>query len=323
LGSGDTALKIITKEQLSGILDPVDALGEIERAFRLYSAGEVTMPPVAHLGFDEPPGDCHIKAAHIRGEPIFAVKVASGFYRNPSLGLPSSNGLVMVFSAATGAPLALLEDQGLITDMRTALAGVVATSLGRPDGFGTVGIVGAGTQARLQLEYLHRLRGPVQARVWSRSTEELEPYLSDTRARGIVIEAREDLQELCAECDTLITTTPATSPLIESAWVSAGTHITAVGADAEGKQELDPGLFGRARGILVDSREQCVDHAEVCHAVKAGIVEQDALVEIGEALAGQDWQLNPTGDITIADLSGLGASDAMMARVVWNALADI
>ena len=314
-------MRIIDREQIAQVLDLNAALGEIERAFRLYSAGEVTMPSVGYLGFEDPPGDCHIKAAHVHGEPIFAVKVASGFYRNPARGLPSSNGLVMVFCAETGTPLVLLDDKGLITDVRTALAGVVASSLGHPFGFGTVGIVGAGTQARLQLEYLHRLRGPVQARVWSRSTDELEPYVSELRTKGIDVEARNDLQELCAECDTLITTTPATSPLIESAWVSAGTHITAVGADAEGKQELDPALFGRARGILVDSRNQCVDHAEVCHAVKAGIVEQELLVEIGEALAGQDWQLNPKGDITIADLSGLGASDAMMARLVWDALA--
>ena len=313
-------MKIIGRDQIAGVIDLNDALGEIERAFRLFSAGEVTMPPVTYLGFEEPPGDCHIKAAHIRGEPVFAVKVASGFYRNPSLGLPSSNGLVMVFSAETGAPLALLDDRGLITDARTALAGVVATTLGRPDGFRTVGIVGAGTQARLQLEYLHRLKGPLHARVWSRSAEELDPYLADLSSKGVRIEAREDLQQLCAECDTLVTTTPSTTALVQSDWVSPGTHITAVGADAEGKQELDPLLFERARGILVDSRDQCVDHAEVCHAVKAGIVRAESLVEIGEALSGREWQLNSGGDITIADLSGLGASDAMMAQIIWNAV---
>ena len=312
-------MKIIDRDQIAEVIDLNDALGEIERAFRLFSAGKVTMPPVAYLGFTEPPGDCHIKAAHIHGEPVFAVKVSSGFYRNPSLGLPSSNGLVMVISAETGAPLALLEDRGLITDVRTALAGVVATTLGCPDGFGTVGIVGAGIQARFQLEYLHRLKGPLEAQVWSRSTEELEPYVRDLISKGVRVEAREDLQQLCTECDTLVTTTPSTKALIHSDWVSPGTHITAVGADADGKQELDPLLFERAKGILVDSRDQCVDHAEVCHAVKAGIVRADALVEIGEALSGQNWQNNPSGDITIADLSGLGASDAMMAQIIWNA----
>lgn len=313
-------LRVIEREQISSVLELKDALTCIERSFRLFSDGRVTAPPVSHLGFRNPPGDCHIKAAHIHGESVFAVKISNGFYENPSRGLPSSNGLVMVFCADTGTPLAVLEDRGLITDMRTALAGVVASLVARPDGFGIVGIIGAGTQARLQLEYLHRLRGPVKARVWSRSSAEVQPYLQEMRAKGIEIEARDDLRELCAECDMLITTTPASEPLVDSAWVSAGTHITAVGADAEGKQELDPALFGRARGVLVDSRDQCVDHAEVCHAVTAGIITQDTLVEIGEALSGQEWQLNPAGDITIADLSGLGVSDAMMAQVVWDAL---
>jgi ornithine cyclodeaminase len=204
--------------------------------------------------------------------------------------------------------------------MRTALAGVVVSRLARPDGFGTVGIIGAGTQARLQLEYLSRLRGPVQARVWTRSAEEVKPYLVDLRSKGIEVEARQDLSELCAECDLLVTTTPSTAALIQNSWVTAGTHITAVGADAKGKQELDPRLFGRSRGILVDSRDQCLDHAEVSHAVAAGLVSPESLVEIGEALSGRDWQLNTDGDITIADLSGLGATDAMMAQAVWESL---
>jgi ornithine cyclodeaminase len=312
-------LRVIDREDIAQVLDLRSALACVERSFRLFSEGAVSAPLVSHIPFAEPPGDCHVKAAHVHGEPVFAVKVSNGFYRNPLLGLPSSNGLVLVFSAATGAPLAVLEDRGLITDMRTALAGVVVSSLARPNGIGTVGIVGAGTQARLQLEYLHRLRGPLKAGVWSRSAEELGPYVDDMRQKGIEPEAFEDLAALCAESDVLITTTPATSPLLQEAWVSPGTHITAVGADAKGKQELDPRLFGRARGILVDSREQCVDHAEVCRAVTAGIVRPESLVEIGEALAGKAWQLNPAGDITIADLSGLGATDALLAQAAWKA----
>jgi ornithine cyclodeaminase len=224
----------------------------------------------------------------------------------------------MVFSAETGAPLALLQDEGLITDVRTALAGVVATSLARPDGFGTVGIVGTGIQARLQLELLHILKGPVQARVWGRTSPAVEQYLDDIRAKGIAIESSNSVRELCGECDTIITTTPSTKALVEDSWVRAGTHITAIGADAEGKQELETALFARARGILVDSREQCIDHAEAHYAVRAGIVQPEELVEIGAALDGVKWQNNVAGDITIADLSGLGATDAMMAQLILH-----
>lgn len=313
-------MQIIDRQTIAGILDLEAALDGVQKSFRLYSAGKVTSPPVAHLGFVDPPGDCHIKSAHLHGEPSFAVKVSNGFYDNPARGLPSSNGLIMVFCAQTGAPLALLQDEGLITDMRTALAGVVATSLARPDGFGTVGIIGTGIQARLQLEYLHRLKGPVAARVWGRSSTGVDRYLADMRTRVIDVQPCSTVRELCGQCQTLITTTPSTSALIDSDWVAAGTHITAVGADAEGKQELDPRLYSRARGILVDSRAQCADHAESQHAVRAGLLRRETLVEIGAALDGATWQTDAAGDITIADLSGLGASDAMMAQLVLKRL---
>ena len=314
-------MQLLDRKQIAEVLDLEDALGGVEKSFQLYSAGKATMPPVAYLGFRDPPGDCHIKSAHLHGEPMFAVKIATGFYDNPSKGLPSSNGCIVVISAETGAPLALLQDEGLITDVRTGLAGVVATSLACPHGFGTVGIVGTGIQARLQLEYLHKLKGPVIAKVWGRSTAATEHYVNDMRLSGVEVEATESIRDLCEQCNTLITTTPSTEPLVESDWVRPGTHITAVGADAEGKQELDAALFARARGALVDSRDQCVDHAEAHYAVQAGIIKAEALIEIGEALAGIEWHSNPTGDITIADLSGLGASDAILAQTVLSAAA--
>ncbi|MGB5625186.1 MAG: hypothetical protein WBM61_05590, partial [Woeseiaceae bacterium] len=145
-------------------------------------------------------------------------------------------------------------------------------------------------------------------------------YLADMRAKGITIGSCNSVRELCAECDTIITTTPSTEALVKSSWVRTGSHITAIGADAEGKQELDTKLFGRAEGILVDSREQCVDHAEAHYAVQAGIVKPKELVEIGEALEGAPWRNNPAGDITIADLSGLGASDAILAQAILSAV---
>lgn len=309
-------MQIIDRKTIAATLDLETAFDGVQQSYRLYSSGQVTSAPVGHLGFENPPGDCHIKSAHLHGEPCFAVKVSNGFYDNPAQGLPSSNGLILVFSAETGVPLALLLDEGLITDMRTALAGVVATSLACPDGFGTIGIIGTGIQARLQLEYLHRLRGPVEARVWGRSADSVDRYVQDVRSRDIEVRACDTLAELCASCKTLITTTPSTTPLIENRMVGAGTHITAVGADATGKQEIDTMLFSRARGVLVDSREQCADHAECQHAVRAGVLAPESMIEIGNALDGAEWRTNLAGDITIADLSGLGASDAMMAQLV-------
>src|SRR5580658_7578580 len=124
----------------------------MENGFVAYSRGEVVVPPVGHLDFADPPGDCHIKYGYIRGDDTFTVKMATGFYRNPDIGLPSSNGAMLVFSARTGEPLALLHDEGYLTDVRTAAAGAVAAKYLAPREVECIGMVGAGTQAHLQLQ---------------------------------------------------------------------------------------------------------------------------------------------------------------------------
>ena len=143
--------EIIGRDEIERILPRVDLLDIMEEGFAAYSRGEVTVPPPGELLFDDPPGDVHIKYGYIRNDDYYVIKIASGFYRNPELGLPSSNGLMLLFSRQTGCLTAVLLDEGRLTDVRTAAAGAVVAKYLAPKTVGCIGIVGAGIQARLQL----------------------------------------------------------------------------------------------------------------------------------------------------------------------------
>jgi ornithine cyclodeaminase/alanine dehydrogenase-like protein (mu-crystallin family) len=156
----------------------------------------------------------------------------------------------------------------------------------------TLGIVGAGTQARLQASLITRLLGLKHVLVWSRDSaraaELAARVMSETRNDDVANGERVDaaaasLANLCAQSDLIVTTTPATRPLLMNDMIRAGTRIVAVGADSPGKQELDEHLIARAR-LVVDSRAQCVDHGEVGWAVRAGLVAPDTLIELGALL---------------------------------------
>ena len=143
-------MRVVSLPEILAALDEDAALAAVAEGFRRYSAGQVQVAAVGHLAFADPPGDCHIKSAHLAGDDVFVVKLATSFYRNPERGLSSSNGFMAVISAETGEILALLHDQGQLTDRRTAMAGAIAArAIARP-GSATLGVVGAGIQARLQ-----------------------------------------------------------------------------------------------------------------------------------------------------------------------------
>ena len=114
-------MKIVGLTEIRKLLAGTDQLPAIAEAFHAYAAGQATVPPVGHLPLPE--GDCHIKYGHLAGGDVYVIKIASGFHGNPAKGLPPGNGCMMVFDAGTGAPLALLQDEGWLTDLRTGLAG--------------------------------------------------------------------------------------------------------------------------------------------------------------------------------------------------------
>lgn len=308
-------MKWFDKEAILAAIDADQVIETITRAFVDHSAGKVQSLAVGHLRFDRPPGDVHVKGAHIGGRDLFAIKIASSFYENPTRGLPSSNGMMLVFDALTGAPLGVLSDEGALTDLRTAVAGAIAARLIAPTNPRILGVVGAGTQAALQAHWIARTTSVEKVRVWARSPERADRLAGLLRAEGRDVETAASLGDLCREADVIVTTTPARDPLIGAEAARPGLRVVAVGADAPGKRELAPDLMAAAQFILVDSRSQCAAYGD-----SAGVVEPARMVEIGEALAAPTVPRLPDEAIAIADLTGIGAQDAAIAELAWRSL---
>jgi ornithine cyclodeaminase len=311
-------VKTASLEQIKSVLPSLDLLAAIEEGFAAYSAGRAVIPPVGELLLEN--GEVHIKYGYLKEGEYYVVKIASGFFGNPKLGLPSNNGLMMLFSQRTGAPAALLLDEGHLTDVRTAVAGAIAAKHLAPNDVERIGILGTGVQARLQLQHLEQVTACRDVLAWGRSEEPLARYRGDMKKRGFTVETTLNAETLLSNCNLVVTTTPSTEPLLHTADLQAGTHITAVGSDTPHKQELDGAILRRADVVVADSIEQSVLRGEIHRALASGDVEQGDLIELGDIISGKAPGRTSDDQVTVADLTGLAVQDLKIATAVYEAL---
>ncbi len=310
-------MKTISLEQIKEILPRLDLIPAIEAGFVAYSAGRAVVPPVGELLLDK--GEVHIKYGYLRHHDYYVIKIASGFYQNPGLGLPSSNGLMLLFSQETGELKSILLDEGHLTDIRTAVAGAIAAKYLAAKKVERIGMVGTGIQARLQLRYLKGVTTCRQVLVWGRGEPQLSHYRHDMGAEGFAIETTRNATDILRTCNLVITTTPATEPLLHVSDVRTGTHITAVGADTPHKQELDPAILRKADLVVADSIVQCLARGEIYKAIQSKRITQDRLVELGNIIAGETPGRTSDDQVTVADLTGVAVQDIKIATAVYEA----
>jgi ornithine cyclodeaminase len=307
----------LSEPELRAAVTPKRAVEVIREAFRADGEARTHVPPVINLEVPSARGEFHIKTAYIEGFPHVAVKVASGFYDNPSRGLPSGSGMMALFDASSGMPAALLLDNGFLTDLRTGAAGAVAADYLAPQRITTVGVIGSGVQARFQVRCLRVVREFTRIIAWSPTRARLEAYCAEMRAEGFDAIAAASAEEVCAAADMLITATPARDPFIRASWLRDGIHVTAVGSDSPGKRELDPDCLIRADIIVVDRYEQCAAFGEL-----SGVVGTPHNVhgELGEIVADRKPGRTSGTQITIADLTGVGFQDTAIASEAFRSL---
>jgi ornithine cyclodeaminase len=307
---------VLQIEEIERLLPGLDLMTPIGDGFIAYSRGRALVPPPGELSFDEPCGDVHIKYGHIAGDDDYVVKIASGFYDNPALGLPVGNGLMLVFARQTGELRAVLLDGGLLTRIRTGVAGALAARHLAPAEISCIGVIGAGNQARWQVRMLAKVLACRDVLVFSEPRDEIAAYRRDMGLDGFSVAPAASPAEVAEACRLIVTTTPAREPVLPGAAVRPGTHITAVGADTPGKQELDADLFRRADLVVGDSRSQCLARGECAHAVAEGALDPDRIAELGSVIAGDAAGRTDPGQITIADLTGVAVQDIAIARAV-------
>ena len=319
---------VLSLEEIRQFVDIPRLIQAIERGFVSYSQGRSEVPPVGFLHFDDPPGDVHIKYGYIHGGDYYVLKVASAFYRNTESNQAVNDGVVLVFSAQTGGIEFVLQDEGWLTDIRTAAAGAVAARHLANRTIDTIGIVGTGVQARLQLELLRNVVDCRKCLVWGRCQEKAQQMIDELHQEpviqewGIEISLANDLDQLIAKSRLIVTTTPASTPLIMSDRVQAGTHITAMGSDDHGKQELDSDLLAKADRVVADSISQCVDHGECHSAIRDRKIEASAVLELGDVISDPEKGRTHENQITIADLTGVAVQDIEVATMVAKAYLD-
>ena len=319
---------VLELDEIKRLINTRQLIQEIETGFALYSEGKVNVPPVGFLHFDDPPGDVHIKYGFISGDEYYVMKMASGFYDNPKLGLPASDGLLLVFSQKTGELKLILLDKCWLTDMRTAAAGAVAAKHLAANTIHHIGIVGTGVQARMQLEMLRTVVDCKSCLVWGRDSTKVQGMIEDLRATegvqgwGLNIQAAETLDDLVSQCNLIVTTTSAKNPLIQAHQVQSGTHITAMGSDDHGKQELEAEVLAKADVVVADSVSQCVDHGECSYAVRDGLIEEGSILELGQVIKDPAIGRTSEDQLTVADLTGVAVQDIQIAKMVDRALMD-
>ncbi len=314
-------MQILIEDDVRSSIDMASCIDACEQAFAAYSTGSAELPSVIHLDIPESKGEIHVKAGHIHGAPYYAVKAASGFY---AVDPPAIDGLVVVFDSRDGAPAAFLLDNGYVTDLRTGAAGGVAARHLAPEQIRTVAVIGTGAQARYQLDALAIVKPSFSlVRVWGRNADRAVQCVNDLRSRpglpgGCVFETATSVEAAVEAADVVITCTASIEPLVQASWLSPGSHVTAVGSDGLGKQELDPAVLDGADLLVVDSRDQCSRLGELQHAPG----EASRAIELGEICAGSRPGRTTDSQLTVCDLTGLGVQDVAAANAVMQGAGD-
>ena len=290
----------------------------IDKAFASLATEEVIMPPVLSMNLPEVNAEVDIKTAFIPGLDTFTIKVSPGFFDNPAKGLPSLNGLMVALSAETGIVKTVLLDNGYLTDIRTAAAGGVATRHLAPQQVKTIGIIGAGMQARLQLKAALLERDTEKVLVWNRTLMSAQKFAVEMEEEtGVSIKVADDIESLVRSSQLVITTTASRQPLIQADYLHPGLHITATGSDASEKCELDPAILELADMFVVDRIQQSQERGEMRLAIEQGVLVSDfKAIELGDICSSKVTGRTSENQITICDLTGTGVQDTAISNYV-------
>ncbi len=307
----------LSGQEVESLLDMKGTLTVVEEAFRQHGLKKVQMPPKLYLYFKKHNGDLRTMPAYLEEQDITGVKIVNVHPDNPKNGLPTVMALVILNSTKTGAPVAIM-DGTYLTDMRTGAAGGVAVKyLGRRNAK-TVGFVGAGNQAKTQLLGIKEVVDIEEIRVTSTSEKGTLAFKSEMEKRmGCDIIPKKSIRDVC-NCDILVTTTPSREPIVKNEWIADGTHINAIGADAPGKEELDPEILKRSK-VVVDDIPQASHSGEVNVPISKNLFSvMDICCELGEVIAGKKKARKSDSDITVFDSTGLAIQDVATADMVFQ-----
>ncbi len=307
--------RILSEEDLRACVpNDADALSAIENGFTWLIEGRVEMPPIMHFDVAARK-EVDVKGAVVRGEPAFAIKIASGFYDNPARGLASCSSSFVILDSETGMTRAICVDNGYLMDLRTGLAGAVSVKHMARKSASRLGVIGTGTQARWQARCINLVRPLTKVVAFGRNTDALATYCAEmTQELGVPVEAASSPAKVLSSTDMTVTTTPSKQPLVTANMILPGHHITAMGSDMPGKRELAPNCLERADIIGCDDIDQCLNNGELQQL--SG--QRDTVVPLGALTSGAVHLDRPDHAISICDLTGTGVQDTAIALLALD-----
>lgn len=310
-------IRILNEREIRSLvaLEP-SVIAAIETGFSELDKGNALVPPIMMIPVPEKTGEVDIKSAYIKGYGQLAIKVASGFFENSRLGLPSQSGQMLVLSADTGFLQGVLLDNGYLTQVRTGAAGAVAAKYLAPQQVDAVGVIGSGVQARFQMQALMQVRPFSTIHMFSLDAEDdKDRYVRDMQqALKVQVVKSASIEAVVKECAVVVTTTPARRGFIKAEWLHPGLHITAMGSDTQEKQELEADVLTAADVVACDLKSQSFRLGELRSALAQKLMTMDsAVVELGAIINGSARGRSDDRQITVCDLTGVGVQDTMIA----------
>ncbi len=326
-----STLRVLSAQDIQRVFTVTDALDAVEEAYRQKAEGKGVAWPMVYAAFEPGVADMDIRSGDLAGSELFGLKLTAWFSRNPEQGLPEIYGTTLICDDTTGTPVALL-NASAITGLRTGAAAALGIKwLARADASRLM-VAGCGHMSTYMVAAtLAACPHISHVEVWDPMShdapeERVERMRSEVEAllaaagieRGYELCAVADGQGAAQAADAIITITPATSPIIRNEWIRPGCHLSCVGADMEGKQEVDSALHARAR-LYVDDRAQSVTSGELEVPVKQGAITADQIVaEIGEIIAGMAPGRTSEADVTVFDTSGIAVQDLQSSKVAFD-----
>jgi ornithine cyclodeaminase/alanine dehydrogenase-like protein (mu-crystallin family) len=313
-------MRVIPLEAFRDKIPFTVAIAAVERGFRALGLGEASLPDPMVLELREQQAEVHVKGAHLAGARYIVLKVATGFYRNRARGLPSGDGMFLLLDAQTGAPEVLLEEHGYLTDFRTAAAVALSLKYLAPNDTREALLIGAGALARLTARAMVAQMPLARLTLWNRSAERAE-LLARELAQVVETRIAPALESAVRDHRVIVTATASTVPLVMASWVAPGTHVTSVGTGSPEKIELEPALLARADKVVADRVSQTERYGNLHHAIAAGTMTRAKVyAELGDLASGRRAGRERADELTVADLTGVGVQDAVIAQAVVEAL---
>jgi len=308
---------ILTKSDIVKIFNMRDALAVAEQTFRSFGKGKVQMPEKTYLFINRHRGDFRAMPAYLEDLGAAGVKWVNVHTENYKKGLPTVMAIAILADARTGFPLAVM-DGTYLTNLRTGAAGGIAAKYLARKNSHIAALIGSGNQAHTQLAALRLLFKIKQVNVWSSDPKSLKRFISSHRARGLVIKPCKTAQICVENADIVVTTTPSRRPVVKWSWLQPGTHINAIGADAKGKEELEPVILRRSK-LVIDDWIQSSHGGEINVPVSKGIItRRDVDALLGDIVCGKKKGRTNSSEITVFDSTGLSIQDIASAHYIYK-----